>query len=70
MSKLDISTETHSKEYYNKEPVIYCKKCLSLKIMSLNDNIDYCDECGCTDTDSTDIETWRELYRKKYGKTF
>ena len=49
---------------------LYCKKCLSLKIMSLNDDIDYCDECGCTDTDSTDIETWRELYRKKYGKTF
>lgn len=70
MSSLDISTETHSKEYYNEEPVTYCKKCLSLKIMSLNDDIDYCDECGCTDTDSTDIETWRELYRKKYGKTF
>ena len=64
----NIREELH-KEDYNTEPVVYCKNCLSLKIMVL-DNMDYCDECGCTDTDSTDIESWREMYKKKYGKPF
>lgn len=62
--------EVYSKEEYNKIPVVYCKNCLSLKIRILSDNVDYCDKCGCTDTDSTDIESWREMYKKKYGKPF
>lgn len=57
-------------EDYNNEPVVYCKNCLSLKIMILNGNVDYCDECGCTDTGTTDIESWRKMYREKYGRDF
>lgn len=64
----NIKEELH-KEDYNSEPVVYCKNCLSLKIMILDD-IDYCDDCGCTNLDSTDIESWNKMYEKKYGKPF
>ena len=70
MDNLDNAREEHPKEYYDAIPVVYCKNCLSLKIMVLNDKVDYCDECGYTDTESTDIKTWREMYKKKYGKPF
>ena len=70
MDNLSNTREDYPNEDYNAIPVVYCKNCLSLKIMVLNDNIDYCDKCGCTDTDSTDIESWREMYKKKYGKPF
>lgn len=70
MDNLNNAREEHPKEDYNAIPVVYCKNCLSLKIMVFNDKLDYCDECGCTDTDSTDIESWREMYEKKYGKPF
>lgn len=64
----NIKEELH-KEDYNAEPVVYCKNCLSLKIMVL-DNIDYCDKCGCTDLGTTDIASWEKMYEKKYGKPF
>lgn len=31
------------------------------------EDFDYCDECGSSDIEQTDIETWRDLYRKRYG---
>lgn len=70
MNKSDNTREECPNEDYNAIPVVYCKNCLSLKIMVLNDKVDYCDKCGCTDTDSTDIASWREMYEKKYGKPF
>lgn len=38
------------KDYYNSEPVHYCPRCLSLRIMRIIgiDDLDYCDDCGCT----------------------
>lgn len=56
-------------EEYNNIPVFYCKHCLSLKIKTVVTglNLDYCDECGSTDIDTTDIENWRNLYRDRYG---
>lgn len=57
------------KEVYNNEPVFYCKHCLSLRIKSVPnmDELNYCDECGATDIGQTDIETWRQMYRDKFG---
>lgn len=55
-----------SKQEYNSEPVYYCKHCLSLKIMAFDDN-DYCDICGSTDIDTTDIESWEKMYENKYN---
>lgn len=60
--------EKHSKEYYDAEPVVYCKNCLSLKIMVLDESTNYCDECGNTDLETTDIVSWEKMYEKKYGK--
>lgn len=56
-------------EEYNNEPVYYCKGCLSLKIKTVMEglNLDYCDECGCTDIDKTHINNWKDLYKNRYG---
>lgn len=54
---------------YNDEPVFYCKHCLSLNIKTVASglDLDYCDECGCTDTEQSHIEEWRALYKERYG---
>lgn len=57
----------NTKDDYNSEPVFYCKNCLSLRVMVLDDN-EYCDECGCTEMESSSIEDWQKLYNKKYNK--
>lgn len=56
-------------EEYNSIPVHYCKGCLSLKIKTVAEglDLDYCDECGCTDIEESHIEEWRNLYIKRYG---
>lgn len=70
MGNLSSTEDFFLKEEYDRVPVVYCKNCLSLKVMILGDDLDYCDDCGCTDTDSTDIETWKEMYKNKYDKEF
>lgn len=54
---------------YNQEPVYYCTKCLSLKIMGVSDcdDYDYCDDCGNTNIAQCNIEEWEKMYEKKYG---
>lgn len=56
-------------EEYNNIPVHYCKGCLSLKIKTVTTglSLDYCDDCGCTNTGQTHIEEWKRLYRERYG---
>lgn len=67
MGKLKLN-----KEIYDAIPVFYCKQCLSLRIKGLpgNDNIDFCDDCNSTDVESTDIFTWQELYKQRYGNSY
>jgi hypothetical protein len=56
---------------YNEEPVLYCKRCLSLKIKNIPvGDVDYCDECGATEIGETDINTWNKMYEEKYGHPF
>ena len=55
---------------FNDEPVLYCKRCLSLLIMEDECVGDYCPECGSTDVGETQIEEWEKLYKKKYNKNF
>ena len=62
-------TENALQDNYNNEPVFYCKNCLSLKIMAF-DNNDYCDDCGSTIIESAHIDSWKELYKEKYGREF
>lgn len=54
-------------EEYDLEPVVYCKECISLRILRVQDQ-DYCDECGCTDIASGSIYDWAEEYSKNYGE--
>lgn len=70
MLELKIQEEELHDSKYDALPITYCKNCLSLKVMVLDDEVSYCDDCGCTDTESTDIYTWEKLYKEKYGKTF
>lgn len=60
---------------YNREPVFYCRHCLSLRIKSMDEEhdtefLDYCDDCGSTDIGQANIHDWEDMYRKKYGKNF
>lgn len=57
------------KEEYNSEPVVYCKQCLSLRIMDAN-GTDFCDDCFGTELGTTTIEEWEILYELKYGHKF
>lgn len=59
------------KDEYNEEPVLYCKKCLSLRVktVGLND-LDYCDECGATNIEQCNIEEWESLYIKRFGHRY
>lgn len=61
-----------SKEDYNNEPVFYCKKCLSLNIRHVRGikDTEYCDECGSTDVETTNIENWENMYEARYGHKF
>lgn len=45
---------------FDEEPVYYCKHCHSLKIIG-DDFFSFCDNCGSTDIDSTDIFTWEKM---------
>ena len=57
------------KEEYNKEPVYYCKKCLSLKIgyVAVLEGSEYCEDCNSTDIGTTTIEEWDKMFFNKYG---
>lgn len=56
-----------SKDEYNEIPVYYCRNCLSLNIVALDD-MDYCEHCSSTDIDTTDIFTWESKKKLKYGE--
>ena len=59
----------NSHEEYNNEPVFYCRDCLSLKIMTYEDN-DFCDSCGSSNIAQMNIKDWENLYLNKYGHKF
>lgn len=63
---------TDKKESYNDIPVYYCKKCLSLKIRQISSmgDLDYCEECGSTCIENTNIDNWETIYKNKYGHKY
>lgn len=56
-----------NKTNYDEEPVYYCKKCNSLKILEVDDVL-YCAECGSTEIDTTNIYDWQNLKSNKNSK--
>lgn len=61
-----------SKDEYNKEPVFYCRHCLTLNVRHIHTiaNSEYCDECGSTDIGECTITEWENLYSDKFGHKF
>ena len=56
---------------YDSEPVVYCAKCLSLKIEHEDNlDIDCCGNCGSTDVIESSFNVWERRYEAKYGKKF
>jgi hypothetical protein len=58
-----------SKEDYNNEPVYYCTECMSLRIRNI-DGTDYCDKCGSTNIEQTNIREWEHMYAIKYSGNY
>lgn len=56
---------------YDSEPIIFCARCLSLKIKH-EDTIDtdYCVDCGCSNVREASLSEWENLYEKKYGHKY
>ena len=72
MDRLDTNLKQSSlvnQEDYNAIPVHYCKHCLSLSIRIM-DEMDYCDKCGGTEIETTNILDWERMYKDKYGERF
>lgn len=59
-----------SNKEYDDEPVYYCTSCLSLRIKSIgitdDDDACYCEDCGSTSIEQTDIFTWQELISNRF----
>jgi len=56
---------------FDSEPVEYCSKCYSLKIVHEDAyDCDCCMDCGSTEIETATIEEWEELYRKRYGHSY
>lgn len=63
-----------SNNKYNDEPVWYCRTCLSLKVINLEDEMVpcYCGDinCGSTDIGTTSNDNWEKMYKRRYHKKF
>lgn len=66
MDKLEQNSQHDD---YNAEPVVYCKRCLSLAVRSA-EGTDYCDKCGSTEVEEANIFDWEKMYGLKYGGNF
>lgn len=55
---------------YDKEPVYYCSRCLSLEIKADIGDYCYCDKCGSTGIEQTSIFEWERMYKDRYGRKF
>lgn len=60
----------HNHEEFDAIPVVYCAECLSLRVLPLDEHIDYCDQCGSTNIKEADIHEWEKMYEAKYGKSY
>lgn len=59
------------RQEYNNEPVFYCTRCLSLRIMSVPKSEDcFCDKCNSNQIGQTSIEHWGELYKERNHHSF
>ena len=59
-----------SKEFYDKIPVEYCAnaRCSSLAIITDNEGIVCCKDCGSVKIEKGHIDVWKEEYYQAHGK--
>lgn len=58
--------QERKKAEYNSEPVFYCKRCLSLRIMTVPRSNDlFCDKCNSNQIEEDTIENWEKLYKER-----
>lgn len=56
---------------YNEEPICFCKRCLSPRIIHENDeSTDFCDDCGSTSIIEANVFEWEKLYKETYGDIY
>ena len=55
---------------YDNEPIFYCEACLSLKILTTDDEIDFCDLCGSININTALIKDWDNIYKERYGISY
>lgn len=55
-----IIMKVEEKINYDDIPVVYCKRCHSLKIIAGDNFPDYCQNCGSTDLGNETIQEWLE----------
>lgn len=56
---------------YDEEPVTYCAKCYSLRIVYEDTiGVDCCRDCGCSDLLTSSIEEWEKLFARRYGHKY
>ena len=60
------------KVYYEVEPVFYCRRCLSLRVVNVGTQEDllFCDDCNSTDITTADVRDWEQKYISRYGNKF
>lgn len=64
-------TKQRKPKDYDEEPVTYCAKCYSLRIVYEDIiGVDCCGECGCSDLLTSSIEEWEKLYARRYGHKY
>lgn len=69
--KIILKEPTYSKSEYNKEPVYFCSKCLSLRVLTIGKTEEcYCDSCGSMKINSSSFQEWEDKYINKYGHKY
>ena len=61
----------HDNDVYDSEPIIFCARCLSLKIKHEDIiDADYCADCGSSNVRVASLSEWESLYEQKYGHKY
>ncbi len=53
---------------YDDEPVYYCRRCLSLRIMTMKGCGDYCDRCGGVSIGTTSIHEYERMKARRIAQ--
>ena len=75
MEELEEVRKKFINSEYNEEDVYYCKECLSLGIIDVKDEngnitFSFCNNCGRTDIEHTEIFSWEKMYKENYGTNY